>query len=212
MFTGIVEDVGSVVRAESDRIAIKTNLGEVGVGDSLNVNGVCLTVTKATKESAECILDFDFSPETGNRTAIWGLANGSPVNLERALRVGDRFGGHITTGHVENTGVIERIEWVGNARNFTIAVDEGLRRYIIPKGSVGVDGISLTVNECGPATFTVTIIPYTLERTNLASRKVGDHVNIEPDILAKYVEHMLGIVNFAKPITAEFLREHGFIH
>jgi riboflavin synthase len=157
----------------------------------------------------ETFLDFDFSPETGKRTNIGMLGPGSPVNLERALKAGDRFGGHIMSGHVEGKGTVERIARLAESWNFAFSVSADIRKYIISKGSVGIDGISLTVADCTKDSFSVAIIPFTMQNTNLRYRKKGDLVNIEPDLLAKYVENALQ-ANYSERITEGFLKRNGF--
>lgn len=212
MFTGIIEDVGVVQRIAPSFLSVRTNLDEIKNGDSIAVNGTCLTVSKMLISGRTRILSFDVSPETERRTNLAELRAGSTVNLERALRSGDRFGGHMMTGHIEDKGKIVRRERTGNSWMYSFEFDRKLRRYIAPKGSVGVDGISLTVVDCRSDFFTVSVVPHTLKNTNLGSREAGASVNIEPDILAKYVENIM-IHRAGKLITTEeFLREHGFIN
>ncbi len=210
MFTGIIEDVGKTVRCTSGILEVDTRLTDIRKGDSIAVNGVCLTATSVSQRSGNTILLFDFTPETSSRTNIGDLKKGSPVNLERSLRVGDRFSGHIMTGHIEGTGKTIRKTTEGNSWIFVFSVDPALGRYIVPKGSIGVDGISLTVVDATKDTFSVSIIPHTLSQTNLQARKRDDRVNIEPDILAKYVEHLIGHKD-ASGITEDTLRKHGFL-
>ncbi len=211
MFTGIIEDVGKVVRRSSSVLSVWTNLSEIKQGDSVSVNGICLTVTKQVKSRRGVCMDFDFSPETNVRTNISNARIGSGVNLERSLKVGDRFGGHIMTGHIEGTGTLLKKERQDNSWIFMFSADNELGKYIVPKGSVGVDGISLTVVDSDRGSFSVSIIPHTMSHTNLRGTKLGERVNIEPDILAKYVEHLIGRLG-SKVITGEFLSEHGFTH
>lgn len=212
MFTGIIEDVGVVQKAAASILLIRTILTGIRKGDSISINGTCLTVTKTVNSARIPVLSFDVSPETVQRTNLGELRAGSNVNLERALRAGDRFGGHIMTGHIEDKGKLVRKERIEKSWIFTFTLDRHLRRYIVPKGSVGVDGISLTVVDCGSDFFTVSVIPHTMKNTNLGSRKLGDNVNIEPDILAKYIESML-IHGIGKTtITEGFLKENGFIN
>ena len=210
MFTGIIEDVGMVLERGSSALSVRTKLTDFGRGESVSVNGVCLTITKAASTNAGTRIDFDFSPETETRTNISTLVTGSDVNLERALKVGDRFGGHIMTGHIEGTGQLREKKRQGESWILVFSVDKSLGKYIISKGSVGVDGISLTVVDSDPSRFSVSIIPHTMDHTNLGSRKVRETVNIEPDILAKYVEHLVQRGG-PKSITGEFLKEHGFL-
>jgi riboflavin synthase len=195
MFTGIVEESGRVaavqVRPGGARLEIVAPLVAAGAraGDSVAINGVCLTVTDVA--AGEARLAFDAVPETLSRTNLGSLRSGDRVNLERPLAVGDRFGGHIVQGHVDGVGRIAALEAEGNATRVTVAAPEPLMRYIVEKGSVAVDGISLTVAGVDGAQFWVAIIPHTWEVTNLSHRRVGDTVNLEVDILAKYVERLL---------------------
>jgi riboflavin synthase len=211
MFTGIIADVGKVEKCGVSGISLLTVLDDIHKGDSVSVNGVCLTVAKLADKRGKLLLDFDYSPETKARTNIGDLKSGSTVNLERALRVGDRFGGHIMTGHIEGTAKLMSREQKKDSWVLVFSLDESMRKYVVSKGSIGVDGISLTVVDSERSIFSVSVIPYTLSNTNLGTRLPGDRVNIEPDILAKYVEHMIGNVD-SKTITGEFLRTHGFIH
>lgn len=210
MFTGIIEDVGEVEKCGSFRITILTKLAGIGQGESVAVNGICLTVTKVGASKKGTAIEFDFSPETEARTNIASLSKGSPVNLERALRVGDRFGGHIMTGHIEGVGKIVQKKRKDDSWMFTFSVSDSLSKYIASKGSVGVDGISLTVVDSDEGRFSASVIPFTMSHTNLGSRKTGESVNIEPDVLAKYVEHLL-FHKESKSITSDFLREYGFL-
>jgi riboflavin synthase len=212
MFTGIVENVGTVQSIGHSVLEVKSTLTDVKKGESVAVNGVCLTVTDAVISANALILSFDFSPETSQRTNIGDLLAGSPVNLERALRAGERIGGHMMTGHVEGTAEIVSKGRMGNSWIFRFRIDLQLSKYMVPKGSVGVDGISLTVVESGPGYFTVSVIPHTMKNTNLATRRPGDMVNIEPDILAKYVEGLLNRHSGESNITEGFLKENGFIN
>lgn len=195
MFTGIVEESGRVasVQASSEgaRLEIVAPLVAVGarVGDSVAVNGVCLTVTNVVVSEAR--LGFDAVPETLARTGLGRLRSGDRVNLERPLAVGDRLDGHIVQGHVDGVGRIAALDPDGNATRVTIAAPAALMRYVVEKGSIAVDGISLTVAGVETEQFWVAIIPHTLEVTNLSHRRVGDTVNLEVDILAKYVERLM---------------------
>lgn len=192
MFTGIVKGIGrieSVDRsAEGVRVTVATPLaGELGLGDSIAVNGVCLTAT--------AVAEHRFSAEVMNETLrLSSLAEagaGSPVNLELALRASDRLGGHVVQGHVDGVGRIASIAPDGFARQVEIAAPDEVLRYIVHKGSITVDGISLTVSGLGDRSFTVSLIPETLERTNLGEAQVGTVVNLEVDVLAKYVERLM---------------------
>jgi len=214
MFTGIIEDTGKVSRIEhrgrEKRLTLELplHLTEVQLGDSINVNGVCLTVVQKKKQAIE----LDLSMETLEKTALKELKEGDQVNLERALRLTDRLGGHIVTGHVDGIGeIVEKREEMDFLR-LTVRIPESLSRYVVQKGSIAIDGISLTVNEYQEREIQVTLIPYTIEKTTLRQKRVGDQVNLEGDILGKYVEKFLNRGD-AKPgqVDLTFLKEHGFI-
>ena len=193
MFTGIVEEVGTVEKishsSQSCTLAIRCKkvLEGTAQGDSIAVNGACLTVTQLTDTSFCC----DVTPETMRRTAFSLFKAGTPVNLERALRLCDRLGGHIVLGHVDAAGKILSVTREGNARNISIAADPRGTKYILEKGSVTVDGVSLTVAGKKGGTFTVSLIPHTGKTTVLLSKKSGDPVNLEYDYLGKYVEQFV---------------------
>ncbi len=192
MFTGLIADLGSVKSIESDpsgaTLEISTALaGELAEGDSIAVNGVCLTAT-AIDDGA---FRAQAMQETLRRSSLQQLRRGSRVNLELALRADGRLGGHIVQGHVDGTGTLAGLHEEGFARVLDIDVDDGLSRYLVEKGSVALDGISLTVSELRDGGFSVSLIPETLLRTNLGEAQVGDRVNIEADILAKHVERLL---------------------
>ncbi|TDQ52565.1 riboflavin synthase [Actinorugispora endophytica] len=198
MFTGIVEELGTVVAitpvggapGDSARLTIHgpTVTSDAAHGDSISVNGVCLTVT----ETGDGRFGADVMKETLDRSGLGSLSPGSPVNLERAAKVSDRLGGHIVQGHVDGTGVItERVPGTG-WETVRVSVPPGLSRYVVEKGSVTVDGVSLTVVEAGPDFLTVSLIPTTMELTTLGAKGVGAVVNLEVDIVAKYVERLLG--------------------
>lgn len=210
MFTGIIEDVGKVVRCGSGILELEASFSGIKNGDSIAANGVCLTVTSVSERSGRSHLRFDFTPETSSRTNIQELRKGSLLNLERALQVGDRFSGHIMSGHIEGTAKFVQKVRDGNSWIFVFSADQNLVKYIVPKGSVGVDGISLTVVDATENSFSVSIIPHTLSHTNLQTRKRGDGVNIEPDILVKYVEHLIRHHN-AGTITEDTLKNNGFL-
>lgn len=215
MFTGLIEYVGRVVRLEprgaAARLMIATSLHLEGfsLGDSVAVNGVCLTVVK--KDAGQ--LAFDVSPESIRTAGFGRLTPGSLVNLERALRLSDRLGGHMVSGHVDCIAtVVDRREISGNTV-FSFRVDSAHARYLVAKGSVAIDGVSLTVNEVSSEGFTVNVIPHTAQATTLHLRRPGDEVNIEVDILAKYVERLL-MHRDAGPaggLTLETLAQAGFL-
>jgi riboflavin synthase len=193
MFTGLVADVGTVAElhatSEGARLAIESLLArELGEGDSVAVDGVCLT---ATGLCAGERFGADVMQETLRRTSLGGLGVGSRVNLELALRPVDRLGGHVVQGHVDGVGVVDGVREEGFARVLRIDVDPGLLRYVVEKGSIAVDGVSLTVATVGDETFEVSLIPETLERTTLGDATAGRTVNLEVDVFAKYVEKLV---------------------
>ena len=192
MFTGIVEEVGVVAKISENGMTVRASKVMEGLklGDSISVNGACLTAV-SFNEGGECEFSVDLSPETMRRTALGDLSPGSLVNLERALLVSDRMGGHIVQGHVDGTGRVMSTKPEGDSVVFRIRVPKGLSHYIVEKGFVAVDGISLTVVKRSASSFTLSVIPYTSNNTNLAALSVGDRVNLEADILAKYVESLL---------------------
>ncbi len=189
MFTGIVEEVGYVAKISDKAMTVRASkvLEDVKLGDSIAVNGACLTSVDFSKSE----FSVDLSPETMRRTSLGQLSVGGLVNLERALLAGDRMGGHIVQGHVDGTGRVMSIKEDGDSIIFRIRVPKRLNRYIVEKGFVAVDGISLTVVKRGASSFTLAVIPYTRENTNLSAVSIGDRVNLEADILAKYVESLL---------------------
>ena len=196
MFTGIVEDVGRVSgikRKEMESVLTfevgKIDIGELELGESIAVNGACLTVTTIGKN----VFTVDASHETLSRTNLGKLKKGARVNLERSLRAGGKLGGHIVNGHVDGVGRVESRRKIGDSHVFRFSVPKALSRYIVEKGSVAIDGVSLTVNEVKGKEFTVNIIPYTLEETIFGSLKKGDSVNIECDIIGKYVEKFVSL-------------------
>jgi riboflavin synthase len=212
MFTGIIEDVGSVagINKMSGRweFSIRTgiSLAEIHPGDSIAVDGVCLTVTRLGADTFYA----DASLETLGVTALGGRAVNDPVNLERAMRVDSRFGGHIVMGHVDAIGVIEAIKKAGDSIQYRIGVPKETSRYIVQKGSVTVDGISLTANEQSDTTFTVNVIPYTASKATIGLKVLGDKVNIETDILGRYVEKFL-TADGKSGVDLDFLYTHGYI-
>ncbi|MBI4234315.1 MAG: riboflavin synthase [Chloroflexi bacterium] len=189
MFTGIVEEVGKLVERRGAALRLKASrvLEGTRVGDSIAVNGACLTVTSLE----EATLTFDITPETERRTNLGFLTPGSPVNLERSLAYGGRMGGHLVQGHVDGVGRVLSITPEGDSHIFRFEAPAPIMRYVVEKGFMAVDGISLTVTGQGDSWFTVAVIPYTFRNTGLGSRKPGDVVNLEVDILAKYLERLL---------------------
>ena len=189
MFTGIVEEVGQVASLSDYRLVVhaETVLEDAHVGDSISVNGACLTVVEFDAGS----FAVDLAPETLRRTSLGQAGPGSAVNLERALAAHDRMGGHIVQGHVDSTGDITAITPEADCFILEIESPAPLAPYIVEKGFIAVDGISLTVVQSAELRFTISVIPFTMQHTNLRERKVGDKVNLEADILAKYVESLL---------------------
>ncbi len=217
MFTGIIEGRGKVLRQQTSGggkvlcLEADFDLTDPQEGESIAVNGVCLTARDI--EGNRFMVDV--SPESLSRTSLGALQAGSLVNLERALRLSDRLGGHMVSGHVDALGLVEERSAAGDFTLFTFSLPESLVKYVIEKGSVAINGISLTVNSCGGELFTVSIIPHTLAVTNLGELKPGDKVNIEVDIIGKYVEKMLmgksGPTDTDSKINSAFLAEHGFL-
>jgi riboflavin synthase len=192
VFTGLIQDLGRVreVDRTEDGVTLRVEsalIGELGLGDSVAVNGVCLTAT----ELDESGFAADVMNETLQRSSLRDAAAGSAVNLELPLRASDRLGGHIVQGHVDGVGTIRSVLADGFARRIEIEAPADLLRYVVGKGSVAVDGVSLTVAALGDASFTVSLIPETLERTNLGAAQTGTRVNLEVDVLAKYVERLV---------------------
>ncbi len=220
MFTGIIEETGTVKKIigqqVSGSIEIKAHkvLEGTKIGDSIAVNGVCLTVTRLQHDG----FTADVMAETLRRTNLGQLPIGGAVNLERAMASGGRFGGHIVSGHIDGTGTIQSLQKEGNAVWVTIAAPASILDLIVMKGSIAIDGISLTVAYVDSSVFKVSVIPHTGEETTLLSRRPGDIVNLENDIIGKYVECLLQpythsdeAVNEASTgLTLDFLREHGF--
>jgi riboflavin synthase len=192
VFTGLVEEVGRVVSVEPGamcrlNVGADLVLGGTRVGESVAVNGVCLTISELEGET----LTFYAMPETLRRTALGDLAGGSPVNLERAMSPGRRFGGHFVQGHVDGVGEVLDVRAEGVAQIWAFRAPESVLRYTVEKGSICVDGISLTVVSVLEDSFTVSILPQTRANTNFKELKVGDRVNLEADVIAKYVERLL---------------------
>jgi riboflavin synthase len=210
MFTGIIENLGTVNRlirkGEDALLLIDTpmKLDDSKIGDSIAVNGACLTITDKSDKG----LSADVSAETLARTNLKLLKSGDTVNLEKSLRLNSFLGGHLVLGHVDGLGKIQEKVKRANSIQFCVEIDTAISRYIVEKGSIAVDGISLTVNHCEKNRFYVNIIPHSARNTTLGFKKVADVVNIETDIIGKYVEKF---VNSGKGIDMNFLAEHGFI-
>ncbi len=221
MFTGIIEGLGTITAVRSGgqgrRLAIEADfaLDQTRIGDSICVSGACLTAVKIEGRRFE----VDVSPETLQVTTFHEARVGQRVNLERAMRLSDRIDGHLVSGHIDGVGTIQRRETVGNALLVTIGVDGSLAHYMIAKGSVAVDGISLTINTCGADSFSVSIIPHTAASTTIGFKNRGDAVNVETDMIGKYVERFVGRLQSAEPgqppaaagVDREFLIKTGFI-
>ena len=223
MFTGIIEEIGEIAGVKrgqvSSRLAIrgKKIFSDLKLGDSVAVNGVCLTATSISGD----IFEADVMAETLRRTNLGGFSNGTRVNLERAMAAGGRFGGHIVSGHIDGTGRVSSLVRGENAVWVRIDAEDKILRYIIEKGSIAIDGISLTVAETGPGYFKVSIIPHTGEETTLLRRRPGDIVNLENDVVGKYVERLLnfsagngeafGQKAKAGGIDLNLLSENGFL-
>ena len=207
MFTGIIEEVGRVISAQSGYLVIAASdvLPEMELGGSIAVNGVCLTVTKFDTSS----FSVDIMSETLKRTNLGLLHTGDGVNLERPLPLGGRLGGHLMQGHVDDTGRVASIRWQGGAMLIRFEAAPEVVRYIVGKGFVAVDGVSLTIVAKDTSSFQVSVVDYTREHTTLGSRQEGDLVNLEVDIIAKYVEQLSQTPNTG--ITVDFLEEHGFL-
>jgi len=214
MFTGLVEGVGVLAGltplAEGLRLAVKTSfpVSELTLGESVAVAGACLTVVGLDASRAS----FEVSPETVARTTFTLKKVGDRVNLERALRLGDRLGGHLVTGHVDGVGVVRELRPGPAHIRMQFELPAALSRFVIEKGSIAVDGVSLTVNSCQGNTLTVNVIPHTARETTLASLKVGDRVNLETDIIGKYVARLLRKDDpQGQGVSPELLARHGFL-
>ena len=216
MFTGIVEEIGTVTRImqgqNSSILSIRGDriFEDLRLGDSVAVNGVCLTVSKLAGQS----FDADTTSETLARTSLGALRAGSFVNLERAMAANGRFGGHLVTGHIDGTGIISMIRRDGKTVWVTITADNSILKYIVEKGSIAVDGISLTVASTTQNSFSIAVIPHTERSTTLLTKSQGETVNLECDMIGKYVERFITRMQKSEPqrcvITEEYLSKAGF--
>lgn len=219
MFTGIIEEVGTIASVRSGSVSSRLTISgsrifdDLQLGDSVAVNGVCLTAANISGNT----FDADVMAETIRRSNLGTLRPGSRVNLERAMLAGGRFGGHIVSGHIDGTGTITEMRREENAVWVTVKAPASILRLIVEKGSIAIDGISLTVAELGSDQFRVSIIPHTGEETILLSKKPGDAVNLENDVIGKYVERLMDFGKTEEPagkssgISLEMLMENGFI-
>ena len=211
MFTGIIEEIGKIEKIQKDsqicKVSIKASkiLEDIHLGDSIAVNGICLTVTQSNQQ----IFTVDVMKETWSRTSLDQLKSGSCVNLERAMPANGRFGGHIVTGHVDGIGRITSIRRDHNAVWYQISTVPKILSLIVEKGSVAVDGISLTVAKVSATDFSVSVIPHTLEQTILKEKTVNDTVNLENDMVGKYIQKFLG-KDSGTALSKEFLYHNGF--
>ena len=206
MFTGIVEEVGAVARRSGAEVTILAEivLQDLHRGDSVAANGACLTVTGFDDKS----FTAQVSPETAERTTLGKARSGDAVNLERALAAGDRFGGHFVQGHVDGVGQVYSVQNQGDFSLWRFRAPDDVARYLVPKGSIAVDGISLTIVEPAGDTFGVAIIPETVTRTTLGMKRPGDPVNLEADVIGKHIYHYVKTGNGG--LTQDFLARHGF--
>jgi len=219
MFTGIIEGIGRLIikRTVGGGLAFdieaEFDIIDPQEGESISVSGVCLTAYNITGRR----FSVDVSPETLSRTRLGALRQGNLVNLERALMLSDRLGGHIVSGHIDTMAVVKNRQEHGNYTLFTFSMPDSFDRYVIEKGSITVDGVSLTVNSCGQALFSVSVIPHTLKVTTLGELKVGYSVNIEVDVLGKYIEKLLVVPGQNSEavsndnVNTDFLTKHGFM-
>jgi riboflavin synthase len=207
MFTGIVEEVGIVKSLQSGRLTIAATEAIKGtrLGDSIAINGACLTVTKICDNT----FSVEVMPETLRRSSLGALLPGQGVNLERALAADGRFGGHFVQGHVDGTGKLISMMPDGEALLMKVAAPTDIMRYVVEKGFIAVDGVSLTITRCEATSFAVSLVAYTKKLTTLGGRRVGDVVNLEVDIMAKYLERLKR--GSEAGVSLEFLGEHGFL-
>lgn len=191
MFTGIIESLGKIKKLNKNSVEILINSSNFNLGDSVSINGICLTVKSIQKEKQNMVLGFDISDETYSRTNLRFAKINEYVNVERAMQINSRFNGHIVTGHIDGVAKVVAIKKIQDNYEFTFSIPKGLEKFIAEKGSVSVDGISLTVAKKLVNKFTVAIIPYTFGHTNLKFKKSGDYMNLEIDILARYLFSLL---------------------
>lgn len=217
MFTGIVEEIGAITTLDKTlagtRVTIlaSTVMGDLKIGDSVSVNGTCLTVVSRSERD----FSVEMSPETLSVTTLGSMAVGTPVNLERAMKLNERIGGHLVAGHVDGVGVIRSRRQEGNMIIFVIEAAPAILRYCVGKGSITVDGISLTINEVGDHSFSIAIIPHTAKVTTLGLKQVNDSVNLESDLIGKYVERLLQersqLPKSSPVIDKDYLQKRGLI-
>ncbi len=218
MFSGIVEEMGAIQSMDKGLAGAKFSilasviLDDLHVGDSVSVSGTCLTVTNIEEQG----FSVDVSTETLNRTVLGNIAVGTPVNLERAMKLNARMGGHLVTGHVDGLGVLRTREQDGNAIQLTIEAPEEIMRYCVVKGSITMDGISLTINGVRDRSFAVAIIPHTAQVTTIGLKQIGDSVNLESDLIGKYVERLLQANGTLSPPSApiidkDYLQKRGLM-
>lgn len=213
MFTGIIEHLGIVNQISRNKLIVQTGLSELKVGESIAVNGCCLTVSQIQPISSgkKFLISFDLMPETIKRTYFSQMKKGDIVNLEQALKIGDTIGGHFMSGHIDETGKVKKINKKDNAILMEIKIIHENAKYIIPKGSVAVDGISLTVAEKKQTSFVISLIPHTYKNTNLGKKKVGSPVNIEYDLMVKNTVTILKEkIGNKNNITEKYLKDKGF--
>lgn len=214
MFTGLIEEIGDIKEIIRGSKSGKLKIGcckileGIKLGDSISVNGICLTVTNFNETS----FDVDVMPETIKVTSLESLAVGSKVNLERAMKLGDRFGGHIVSGHIDGTGRLISFKEKENATEVRVEANESLMKYIIKKGSIAIDGASLTIADLDKRSFMVSIIPHTKKETILLTKKVGELVNLECDSVGKYIERLMEFQSTKSGgLTEELLNRYGFM-
>jgi riboflavin synthase len=207
VFTGIIEEVGKVISAQAGSLAISASEVLTGMkhGDSIAINGACLTVTDFQADS----FSVDVMPETSKRTNLGRLRAGDRVNLERPVTLGGELGGHLVQGHVDDTGSVAQVAWDGEAMLLRFDASPQIMRFTVPKGFIAVDGVSLTITDKEASSFWVSVVDYTRKHTTLGDKKVGDLVNLEVDIIAKYVAQLSQPPSAG--ITYDFLEWHGFL-